>query len=80
MPVAVTYRTLCNSAVVFDQRVGDRVLEFGVTGKLRFSDLVMYDRQTESRWQQFLCEAIVDDLTFAFVFHSFHPDGVLQVK
>jgi len=63
VPVAVTYCPLCNSAVVFDRRVGDRVLEFGVTGKLRFSDLVMYDRQTESWWQQFLGEAIVGELT-----------------
>lgn len=35
------------------------MLDFGTTGKLRNSDLVMYDRQTESWWQQFLGEAIV---------------------
>ncbi|MFQ5954696.1 MAG: DUF3179 domain-containing protein [Kiloniellales bacterium] len=63
VPVAVTYCPLCNSAIVFDRRVGGRVLEFGTTGKLRFSDLVMYDRQTESWWQQFLGEAIVGELT-----------------
>ncbi len=63
VPVAVTYCPLCNSAVVFDRRLEGRVLEFGTTGKLRNSDLVMYDRQTESWWQQFLGEAIVGELT-----------------
>ena len=53
VPVAVTYCPLCNSAVVFDRRAGGRVLSFGVSGKLRHSDMVMYDRQTQSWWQQF---------------------------
>jgi len=63
VPVAVTYCPLCNAAIVFDRRLGERVLDFGTTGKLRHSDLVMYDRQTESWWQQFLGEAIVGELT-----------------
>ena len=63
VPVAVTYCPLCNSAVVFDRRDADLVLEFGTTGKLRNSDLVMYDRQTETWWQQFSAEAIVGSLT-----------------
>ncbi|KAB2851447.1 MAG: DUF3179 domain-containing protein [Hyphomicrobiaceae bacterium] len=58
-PVAVTYCPLCNSAVVFERTVSGRVLDFGTSGKLRNSDLVMYDRQTESWWQQFVGEAIV---------------------
>ena len=62
VPVTVTYCPLCNSAVVFDRRVPPHVLDFGTTGKLRNSDLVMYDRQTESWWQQFTCEAIVGTL------------------
>ena len=61
VPVAVTYCPLCNSAVVFDRRVGNQVLDFGTTGKLRKSDLVMYDRQTDSWWQQFTGEAIVGE-------------------
>lgn len=61
--VAVTYCPLCNSGIVFDANVDGKVLEFGTTGKLRNSDLVMYDRTTESWWQQFLGEAIVGDLT-----------------
>jgi hypothetical protein len=61
--VAVTYCPLCNSSVVFDATVNGKVTEFGTTGKLRNSDLVMYDRNTESWWQQFLGEAIVGELT-----------------
>ncbi len=59
LPVAVTYCPLCNASVVFDRRLDGEVLDFGTTGLLRKSDLVMYDRQTESWWQQFTGEAIV---------------------
>lgn len=66
VPVAVTYCPLCNAAIVFDRRLGGqaggRVLDFGTTGKLRNSDLVMYDRQSESWWQQFSGEALVGEL------------------
>jgi hypothetical protein len=62
MPIAVTWCPLCNSSVVFDRRVGGRTLSFGTTGKLRNSDLVMYDRETESWWQQFGGECIVGAL------------------
>ena len=63
IPVAVTYCPLCNTALVFDRRVGGRVLDFGTSGNVRKSDLVMWDRQTESWWQQITGEAIVGDLT-----------------
>jgi len=53
VPVAVTYCPLCNASIVFDRRLNDKVLEFGTTGNLRRSDLVMYDRQTESWFQQY---------------------------
>lgn len=62
-PVSVTYCPLCNSGIVFDRRIGGKILDFGTTGKLRNSDLVMYDRQTESWWQQFTGEAIVGSMT-----------------
>ncbi len=52
VPVAVTFCPLCNSAMSFDRRVRGQVLRFGVTGKLRRSDMVMYDRETQSWWQQ----------------------------
>ncbi|HEV8679660.1 MAG TPA: DUF3179 domain-containing protein [Stellaceae bacterium] len=60
--VAITWCPLCNSAVVFDRRLNGAVLSFGTTGKLRNSDLVMYDRQTESWWQQFGGDCIVGAL------------------
>ena len=61
-PVAVTFCPLCNTALAFDRRLDGRVLDFGTTGNLRNSDLVMYDRQTESWWQQFGGVAIVGEL------------------
>ena len=61
-PVTVTFCPLCNTAIVFDPRVDGRVLEFGTTGLLRNSDLVMYDRETETWWQQFGGRALVGDL------------------
>ena len=87
VPVAVTFCPLCNSALTFDRRLDGEVLEFGTSGLLRHSDLVMYDRTTESLWQQFTGEGIVGDLageqlTFlpsAIVsfddFREAHPDG-----
>ncbi len=63
IPVAVTFCPLCNTAIAFDRRVGNLVLDFGTTGRLRFSNLIMYDRQTETWWQQATGEAIVGELT-----------------
>jgi hypothetical protein len=59
VPIAVTFCPLCNTAIAFDRRVEGRTLSFGTTGNLRNSDLVMYDRQTESWWQQFGGEGVV---------------------
>lgn len=61
-PVVVTYCPLCNTALAFDRRVGGQELTFGVSGLLRNSDLVMWDRQTESLWQQVTGEGIVGEL------------------
>jgi hypothetical protein len=59
VPVAVTYCPLCNSGIVFARTVEGATTTFGTTGKLRHSDLVMYDRASESWWQQFEGRAIV---------------------
>jgi hypothetical protein len=63
VPIAVTFCPLCNTAIGFERRVGDQLLSFGTTGRLRFSNLIMYDRQTESWWQQATGEAIVGQYT-----------------
>ena len=92
VPVAVTFCPLCNSGLTFDRRLGDRVLEFGVSGMLRHSDMVMYDRQTESWWQQFQGRAIVGELLGAELtalpgwmesWHGFstrNPEGLVMAE
>jgi hypothetical protein len=62
-PVAVTFCPLCNTAIIFDATVNGMQLDFGTTGRLRFSNLIMYDRQTESWWQQAGGDAIAGELT-----------------
>jgi hypothetical protein len=63
MPVAITFCPLCNTAIAFDATINGMVLDFGTTGRLRYSNLVMYDRQTETWWQQATGIAIVGQLT-----------------
>ncbi len=60
-PVTVTYCPLCNTTLAFARGFDGRVLDFGTTGRLRHSDMVMYDRQTETWWQQATGEAIVGE-------------------
>ncbi len=59
VPVTVTFCPLCNTAIAFESQIGEEVYQFGVSGLLRNSDLVMYDRNTESLWQQSSGRAIV---------------------
>lgn len=61
VPVSITFCPLCNTALAFDRRFDGRVLDFGTTGRLRHSDLVMYDRQTETWWQQATGEGLVGE-------------------
>lgn len=61
-PIAVTYCPLCNSALAFERHVDGRTLSFGTTGNLRRFNLVMYDRETESWWQQLDGAALVGEL------------------
>lgn len=62
VPIAVTYCPLCGTAMVFKRQVGDRVLTFGVSGLLFHSDVLMYDRQTESLWSQLEMRAVTGPL------------------
>ena len=87
VPVAVTYCPLCNTAMVFDRRVDGQTHTFGVSGLLRKSDLIMWDHETESLWQQFEGRAIAGPMAGAVLerlpsrlesFEQFarrHPDG-----
>ena len=62
-PISATFCPLCKAAMVCDHRVGDKVLDFRNSGKLCNSDVVIWDRQAESGWQQYLGEAIVGEMT-----------------
>jgi len=61
--VLVTYCPLCLSGIVFDPLVSGERVEFGTSGKLWQSNLVMYDRKTDSYWSQVLGDAIVGEMT-----------------
>jgi hypothetical protein len=61
-PVAVTFCPLCYSAIAFERTLDGEPVTFGVSGLLRKSDLVMYDRKTETLWQQFTGKAIAGTL------------------
>ncbi|WP_419909469.1 DUF3179 domain-containing protein [Candidatus Poriferisodalis sp.] len=88
-PVTVTFCPLCNTAIAYHRRLGDRIFDFGTSGKLYNSALVMYDRQTESLWTHYTGQAIAGELTgtqlelipmatVAFeTFQAEHPDGLV---
>ena len=87
LPVSITFCPLCNASIAFDRNFDGQVLDFGTTGRLRNSDLIMYDRQTETWWQQFTGEGIIgqyagEQLKFLSSqviswgdFKDTHPDG-----
>ena len=89
-PIAVTFCPLCNSGMIFDRRVAGQVLTFGVSGLLRNSDMVMYDRESQSWWQQAVGQGIVGsqagvELTQLVswmeswdAFRTDHPDGLVM--
>ncbi|CAN5818568.1 DUF3179 domain-containing protein [soil metagenome] len=69
VPILVTFCPLCNASVVYDRRLRhqghERLLTFEVSGMLRHSDMVMFDRQTETWWQQLTGDGLVGELTGA---------------
>jgi hypothetical protein len=89
VPVTVTYCPLCNTAIAYERELGDRILDFGTSGELYRSALVMYDRQTESLWSHFTADGIagvlagqrLDTLPAPIVswesFRDAHPDGLV---
>ena len=91
-PVTITFCPLCNASIAFDRNFDGHVLDFGTTGRLRNSDLIMYDRQTETWWQQFTGEGIIgqyagQQLRFLSSqviswedFKASHPDGEVLAR
>jgi len=89
LPVGVTFCPLCNTATAFERTVAGQVLDFGTTGRLRYSKMLMYDRPTESWWQQATGEALVGELMGAQLvmlpaaivswqdFQTAHPNGLV---
>lgn len=61
-PLLVSYCPLCGTGLVFDRRVGERKLSFGVSGLLYQSDVLMYDRETEGLWSQIAARAVTGAL------------------
>lgn len=60
--VVITYCPLCGSGIAFDAQINEEVLTFGVSGLLYNSDVLLYDRQTESLWSQLKYEAVTGEL------------------
>lgn len=56
--VAVTYCPLCNTSMVFERNIGGKLRTFGVSGLLYQSDVLMFDRETESLWSQLAMESV----------------------
>ena len=56
--LAITYCPLCGTAMVFEREINDEVKTFGVSGLLYQSDVLMYDRQSQSLWSQLAMKAI----------------------
>lgn len=76
-PVVVTFCPLCHTALVYDRMLDGIERRFGNTGSLRYSDMVMYDRATESWWQQATGRAIIGSLSGAAL--EFLPSQVLSL-
>lgn len=70
-PLAITFCPLCGSAIVFDREVNGEVLDFGVSGFLNESNLLLYDRSdSESLWSQSRGEAVVGAKTGTKLVHA----------
>lgn len=60
-PILITYCPLCGTGIAFERSLDGEAVEFGVSGKLLNSNLIMYDRQSDTYWQQATGEAIVGE-------------------
>ena len=62
-PVLITYCPLCGSGIAYSRKLNGEAVTFGTTGKLYNSNLVMYDRKTDTYWSQIDGRAIYGKLT-----------------
>lgn len=62
-PILITYCPLCGSGIAYERTIDGEEVEFGTSGKLYNSNLVMYDRETNTYWTQIDGLAIVGELT-----------------
>ena len=62
-PILITYCPLCGSGIAFERMINGTAVEFGTSGKLYNSNLVMYDRKTDTYWTQIDGRAITGELT-----------------
>lgn len=76
--LAITFCPLCGSAIVFDAEIKGKAEQFGVSGKLYESNLLMYDKSTESLWSQSIGTAVVGDRTGEKL--TVYPSQVLSFK
>lgn len=58
IPVSVTYCPLCGTGLVYEAKVRGKVLKFGVSGLLYNSDVLLFDRQTQTLWSQILSKGV----------------------
>jgi hypothetical protein len=75
-PLIVSFCPLCNTAIAFKRTFNGTVLDFGTSGRLRYSNLIMYDRQTETWWQQATGDAIAGEHTGAQL--EFYPASMIS--
>ena len=61
--VVVTFCPLCGTGMVFSRNIAGREMDFGVSGLLYQSDVLLYDRQTESLWSQIKMQAVTGSMT-----------------
>lgn len=88
-PVVISYCPLCGSGMAFSARIDSRNLDFGVSGLLYNSDVLLYDRETESLWSQLMGQAVTGPMrgqklqqipvshTSWAAWHSEHPDTLV---
>lgn len=75
VPLLVTYCPLCGTGIVFSPLIDGAPVEFGVSGLLYNSDLLMYDRLTDSYWSQITGTAVVGTLTGTRL--DFYPSAIM---